>query len=52
MTTVGYGDFSPENSLERIWCMMVMIIGVMVFAYISGSLSSILTNADADRDQL
>jgi hypothetical protein len=50
MTTVGYGDFSPNNSFERIWCMVVMLIGVIVFAYISGSLSSILTNADADRD--
>lgn len=36
MTTVGYGDISGHNSLERIICMLIMIIGVVVFSIVSG----------------
>jgi hypothetical protein len=36
MTTVGYGDISGHNSLERIICVFIMIIGVVVFSIVSG----------------
>jgi VIT1/CCC1 family predicted Fe2+/Mn2+ transporter len=41
ITTVGYGDISGNNQLERIFCMFVMIIGVAAFTFANGSLASI-----------
>ena len=46
ITTVGYGDISANNNLEKIFCILVMIIGVICFSYASGSLSSILNSTD------
>ena len=47
ITTVGYGDISATNSSERIVACIIMIIGVIVFSYSTGSLSSIISNADS-----
>lgn len=46
ITTVGYGDISGTNSIERIFCSMIMLIGVISFSYANGSLSSIMTTYD------
>jgi hypothetical protein len=35
MATVGYGDISGHNTLERIICILIMIIGVIVFSIVS-----------------
>ena len=42
MTTVGYGDLSPNNTLEMMYGIFLMILGVIVFNFISGALSSII----------
>jgi hypothetical protein len=47
ITTVGYGDISGTNSIERIFCSIIMLIGVISFSYANGSLSSILTTYDS-----
>jgi hypothetical protein len=52
MTTVGYGDMSGSNSIERIFCIVLMVIGVVVFTFISGSLSSVLSNFDSTNASL
>lgn len=44
--TVGYGDIYPMNTLERLFCMGLMMIGVLSFTFISGALSSILQTYD------
>lgn len=31
ITTVGYGDISANNSVERVFCLIVMMIGVTLF---------------------
>ena len=49
ITTVGYGDISANNNLEKIYCILVMIIGVICFSYASGSLSSILNSVDSSK---
>lgn len=46
ITTVGYGDISAQNSLERFFSIIMLFVGVMSFAFISGSLSSMITNND------
>lgn len=44
ITTVGYGDISGTNSLERLICCFLMIMGVLFFSVSSGTLTSIITN--------
>ena len=46
ITTVGYGDISGTNDIERCFCTFVEIIGVIGFAFASSSLTSIITNID------
>jgi voltage-gated potassium channel len=46
ITTVGYGDVSPTNTKERIFIVILMLIGVISFSFISGSLSSIIQSYD------
>ena len=46
VTTVGYGDISAVNNLERVFSIIMLFVGVMCFASISGSLSSMITNYD------
>ena len=46
MTTVGYGDISGENNLERLVSIFIMLVGVISFSFATGSLSSIMSNYD------
>ena len=34
LTTVGLGDFRPVNSIERLFCTMILLFGVSIFSYI------------------
>ena len=49
ITTVGYGDIGPVNNTEKIFCVSVMIIGVISFSFASGSLASIIFNNDSQQ---
>ena len=51
-STVGYGDLSASTTIERIFCILTMLGGVMAFTFISGALSSILSNYDQHAAQL
>ena len=46
ITTVGYGDISIKTPMEKMYCIVVMLIGVIAFSFASGSLASILQNYD------
>ena len=46
ITTVGYGDLTAGNTLERGITVIIMMIGVISFSFATGSLSSILQNYD------
>ena len=48
ITTVGYGDISGINTIERIYCIIIMLIGVLTFSYATGMLSQILSNLDSE----
>ena len=47
LTTVGYGDITPGNDLERFFAFSWMLIGVGFYSFTIGSLSSVLTSIDS-----
>jgi hypothetical protein len=52
ITTVGYGDISGTNSLEFMFCSVIMLVGVIAFSFANGSLASILTTYDSENAHL
>ena len=52
MSTVGYGDISGSTTTERIFCIMLMLTGVIAFNLISGALGALLTNYDSSQAAL
>jgi CRP-like cAMP-binding protein len=44
--TVGYGDYSPVNSAEQIWCIVYMFINTIILAYIIGSITLLIVKHD------
>jgi hypothetical protein len=42
ITTVGYGDISGNTSLERAYCIVVMVTGVISFSFVNSVLASIV----------
>ena len=47
MSTIGYGDISPQTEPERIIGMFLMVIGAAFFAWITGSITSLMTAKSA-----
>ena len=44
ITTVGYGDISPETNAEMIYAMVAMLVGVGFYSYTIGSFTSFLSD--------
>lgn len=49
---MGYGDINATNKEEAIICSVVMVLGVMIYSYIIGSLTNILSNVDSLKAKL
>ncbi|KAJ1461830.1 hypothetical protein M885DRAFT_611437 [Pelagophyceae sp. CCMP2097] len=47
MTTVGYGDITPQGDTERVFAIVAMMVGVSFYSYIIASVASMVTAADA-----
>ena len=47
MTTVGYGDITPNRSVEYVLAIMIMLSGASIYAFIIGGLASLLSNLQA-----
>ena len=52
LTTVGYGDISASNSMERMMSIIVMLGGVFFYSYTIGTISSLLGDMDRRRANL
>ena len=52
LVTVGYGDITAVSPQEKIMCIVMMILGVLTFSFVTGSLSSIITSYDSKEAQL
>jgi voltage-gated potassium channel len=46
LTTVGYGDITPDSNFARIYTMGVMLVGVGVYGIIIGQISRLMMLAD------
>ena len=46
ITTVGYGDISGSNNFERVFCSIIMVVGVIMFSLANGALASIISSED------
>ena len=54
LSTVGFGDYYPNNNYERCISSIVLFVGVVVFSYVLGTLCHILKDfqsMDEDLDQ-
>ncbi|NEN93608.1 MAG: cyclic nucleotide-binding domain-containing protein [Okeania sp. SIO3H1] len=49
LTTVGYGDITPATEIEIIFTLVVMFLGISMYAYIIGNVSSLISNLDATK---
>ncbi len=49
LTTIGYGDITPSTNIQTVYTMCIMIIGVGIYGYVIGNVSSILSNLDVSR---
>jgi len=48
---VGYGDIPGANSAERIFCSIIMVLGVCSFSFVNGSLASVLSSYDTQHSK-
>lgn len=46
LTTVGYGDLTPQNNSERIFAIFIMLLGVAMFSYVMGSFTDLISSYD------
>ena len=51
-STVGYGDMSATNALEKVFCIIIMILGVTAFAAGTSELTNLIQNFDHENAQL
>lgn len=42
LSTVGFGDLYPRNTIERILCSIYLLFGVMLFSYFMGKLKKMI----------
>jgi Cyclic nucleotide-binding domain/Ion channel len=46
LTTVGYGDVTPTTDAQKVYTMVVMVLGVGVYGYVIGNMANLLANLD------
>jgi len=49
MTTVGFGDITPARTVEYVVAMVVMLMGASLYAFVIGSIASLLSGLNAER---
>lgn len=47
ISTVGYGDITPQSDHERAYAMLAMVIGGALYGYTVGAITSMVTDIDA-----
>lgn len=42
LSTVGFGDFNPRSDSERLFCILILLLGVAIFGLILGNFDEII----------
>lgn len=50
MTTVGYGDVTPQNPTEVVFATFLLLIATVVFAALMGSLTDVITSLSTEKN--
>ncbi len=50
MTTVGYGDITPARPAEYVFASLTMLMGASIYAFIIGSIASLLSSIQAAKN--
>lgn len=45
-STTGYGDWSPVNSVEQVFCIIYLILNVVIMAWVIGSMTLLIVKND------
>ena len=51
LTTTGFGDYVPQNSLERLFAILLMLFGVLFFSYLLSLISEEISS-DGDHQHI
>ncbi|VDA99708.1 hypothetical protein S1OALGB6SA_781 [Olavius algarvensis spirochete endosymbiont] len=46
LTTIGYGDITPESPIQFIYVIVVMLMGAAIYGFIIGNIANIIANLD------
>ena len=46
LTTVGYGDITPTNNVERVFSLFALLTGALIFGYMLSSIGSLVAAMD------
>ena len=49
--TQGYGDISPNTNLEILACVIQILVGCVLYAYVISKMGTILTTIAAENNQ-
>jgi hypothetical protein len=52
ITTVGFGDISANNPLEQIFCIFIMLMGVVCFSLATSTLTQLLSEYKSSNKKL
>lgn len=52
LSTVGYGDISASNVSEKVFCIIIMCVGVTAFAAATSTLTNLLQTYDMDNKEI
>ena len=52
ITTVGYGDLTPNTFMERAFCVVLMLVGVVSYSFAISQFSSLFNSLDSRRARL
>lgn len=51
LTAVGYGDITPTGSIQKLYAVVVQILGVGIYGYLIGNIASMISRADPAQAQ-
>lgn len=51
MSTIGYGDVTPQTDIERVYVTLGMVVGASIYAYMVGNVCSIIAGMNAAEEK-